>query len=711
MNAHPKIKGRRLQFPFIPGTKCLVSAYASVLDIPSEITAPFLKLVDFWMVSTGPKGLVIRLKSIKNDFIRSHAGMTLISSWVKKSKDKSTFVGPIKGLHTWSKRSIVAYEKALQLLNMYTMHFAPSLQSEQERKFLKGVTAPNTPVPIPISLGVLQSAGCLNRRKLQKPQSLVEASVTYYETGDIKREPNHAGKSFPRGKDTLHISLAAYKALYDYASRTGVEGSQDMLKLLEHVFRGICICPTIGMESYPTLERSEDQSNKKRLETTPDHYMKDGAAIQNFANTDYPITRFKSNGSLPLDIQIALLLHPKPIEPFYVGRIGFIQEPGFKLRAVANPLHIIQVALEPLKKALLEMMALLPWDCTADQAKAFPFIQEALKNGTTVHSVDLTDASSYFPLDLQRLVLDKLFPWDQESVNAFIFASKAPWLFKVETNKSIKTMDICWTKGQPLGLKPSFGSAFLVHGLLLLYLNDFKHDNSFYVLGDDVVILSDTLYLKYIKALEAMECPIAQEKSISSKILAEFAGKLITSDRIISILKWRNPSDDSFLDVIRNMGMKLIKLLRPRQQRVAKLLLDIPTDYGGLGFNPLGKPLADRHCAGWQLKQMAVEGSYLMSCNGLVNEFLFQGAHKPSGVFPIYWNGAIRDFDQKSLTYLFELLGRRDLMKFPLFPIYKALGRNLMSIEPTAPLLIEGGQNLPLTNLVSWERKLRYFKR
>lgn len=54
-----------------------------------------------------------------------------------------------------------------------------------------------------------------------------------------------------------------------------------------------------------------------------------------------------------------------------VGKIGLIQEPGFKLRAVANPGRVYQQALEPLGNALSYFSQSLPWDCTYMQDKGF----------------------------------------------------------------------------------------------------------------------------------------------------------------------------------------------------------------------------------------------------------------------------------------------------------------------------------------------------
>jgi hypothetical protein len=384
-----------------------------------------------------------------------------------------------------------------------------------------------------------------------------------------------------------------------------------------------------------------------------------------------------------------------------MGRIGLIQEPGLKLRAVANPARIIQAALRPLGDYLYNQLKTLAWDCTFDQPKAFPFIQERLQAGLTVHSVDLTDASNYFPLDLQMAVLDTLCPSDHltgESLNrmykdAFFDACTSMWLY---VDRHGEKKYIRWTRGQPLGLYPSFPAAFLTHGLLLFALNKFEHKNMFFVLGDDVVILDDGLHEKYRNAMMRLKCPISESKSLSSKILAEFAGKIILKDLIIPQLKWRNPSDDSFMDFIRNFGPRAIRLLRPRQRAIADAYYEIPSFMGGLGFNPRGLPLAERIFNALNTLKEVVGDSYLMSYNRLVNKMIYD--HKP------FWTELFirpNDFDLKPITLLL-----RDLLSENIhYSLYGALGYNLFYVDPNLPLKL-GGSESHLSLLEKLEQRL-----
>lgn len=249
-------------------------------------------------------------------------------------------------------------------------------------------------------------------------------------------------------------------------------------------------------------------------------------------------------------------------DPVYCGEIHFIQEPGGKLRSVASPFRIHQEALRPFGQMLYDLVRSLPWDCTHEQSLAIPAIQSHLRAGGQVHSIDLSSATDLFPLSLQETALravTKKEDWDH--IDLFIEISRGFW-------KNSELGVLRWTKGQPLGLYPSFASFTLTHGLLLLHLLGCPYDNQFFVLGDDVVILDEQLKDKYIDVLDRMGCPYSVDKSLSSNKLAEFAGKVITPTMVIPQLKWRRMSNDNFLDVCRLLGSKSYCLLSSRQKAV-----------------------------------------------------------------------------------------------------------------------------------------------
>jgi len=244
----------------------------------------------------------------------------------------------------------------------------------------------------------------------------------------------------------------------------------------------------------------------------------------------------------------------------YGGNVAFIQEPGAKLRSVASPYLVHQLALKPLGDAIYHLVSTLPWDCTYDQSKPFDVVREHLSKALEISSIDLSSATDHFPLSVQLTTLKSIFG-KQPDIDLFEVLSRSTW-----RNREIG--NVRWNKGQPLGLYPSFGTFTLTHGLLLWHLNDCRHDNEFFVVGDDVIILKPALADKYMDLLEQMGCPWSPSKSVTSNKLCEFAGKVITKAEVIPQLKWREMSNDNFLDLCRMLGPRSRTLLSSRQKWV-----------------------------------------------------------------------------------------------------------------------------------------------
>lgn len=349
-------------------------------------------------------------------------------------------------------------------------------------------------------------------------------------------------------------------------------------------------------------------------------------------------------------------IHEDRIEykPMFGGEVHFLQEPGYKLRSIASPFRTFQVASEPLKNDLKDIISELPWDCTHRQDRAFSPIQEAIKLGKTIHSVDLSSATDYFPLELQEVVLSTIYGIGSAYLQLFRDVSRSLWKSDIGVIK--------WTKGQPLGFGPSFFCFTLTHGLLIYALNGCRWNHDFFVVGDDVVILDDTLYQKYVDTLSLLECPYSLTKSISSNKLAEFAGKIIIKDMVIPQLKWRQVSDDNFLDLAKLVGPRIRVLLSDRQNAVMNVFAHIPDFIHPLGLNwsyP-GSNLDKMIKAGLML---TFEETVLQSLTGL-SESVHKQLYANYGYFTddlkdCTLQGAISDkirtFDEKVLSVFHKL--------------------------------------------------------
>lgn len=273
-----------------------------------------------------------------------------------------------------------------------------------------------------------------------------------------------------------------------------------------------------------------------------------------------------------------------------VGTLGVTQEPGFKLRVFASPNLVHQCALLRMKQQLFDLLRRVKWDCTYDQSMGIEWAQEQLTQGKLLYSVDLSDATNNFPLDLQLHLLREV-GCREEDVSLFCDLSRSAW--QPTHERGAKALR--WTQGQPLGLGPSFAAFALTHGVLVHSVARLLglETDSFRVLGDDIVIAGAELGEAYVSTLQEIGVPVARDKTLVSYTIAEFAGKVISKEGPITAAKWRDPSDNSFMDFVRNAGPGVVNLLPPRQRKVVEYLGPLPEPHG-FGWNPRGIPLDAR---------------------------------------------------------------------------------------------------------------------
>jgi hypothetical protein len=266
-----------------------------------------------------------------------------------------------------------------------------------------------------------------------------------------------------------------------------------------------------------------------------------------------------------------------------VGKVHITHEPGLKTRYFAAPNQVIQRALEPLKELLLDVARKLPWDCTHDQRKADTKISTALASGDTVYSVDMSKATDNFPWLFQLTVGNHLTrDLARTMLDLMDFAVRRGLWIMPDGSR------VRWTKGQPLGLGPSFPLFTISHGILLYILNGYKWDRSFYVLGDDVVIFEHSLYTKYRKVLGEWDIEVSESKTFSSSKIAQFAGVTFTPRMRTWIPKWRPITRASSIDAEAWWYPGLLKGYR--DYALIEQVLALPEPYG-IGRNPKGTPL------------------------------------------------------------------------------------------------------------------------
>lgn len=283
----------------------------------------------------------------------------------------------------------------------------------------------------------------------------------------------------------------------------------------------------------------------------------------------------------------------------WAGCIGLIQESGAKLRAVANPARVYQAVLSRLGNALFHLMETsLPWDCTFDQARGIRWVQRKLNEGRTMYSVDLSDATNQFPLELQLNMIGALMPKDIEAQDALEIvrqlSHRTRWRLPDQAARLHGRGWISWKKGQPLGLYPSFGLFAVTHGLVLRAIErDLGLVDTFRVLGDDVVIGEPRVHERYRTFLVTAGCPVSETKTLASQIIGEFAGKIITAKGAVVAEKWKPFQADDPLGFLRMYGHRGSALVPKKWREQICWFASLPEPVG-LGQNGEGNSLEER---------------------------------------------------------------------------------------------------------------------
>lgn len=505
----------------------------SALGLSLTLAEKLAKLFDLWVSCSGPEWTVSRLKSLKVELVSSLAGSPVRAQWISRNSEGSP-KGPISELFRMANKSARGRFLAVNSLMIYSSLVSDKVTESQKRKFFDSMESKD--------LTGLQEV-CQPKvqfRKVSKKLPLVDLLPwTQMPVSSLSMQPGPDGKSYP---ETDHV-----------VSLIGAICSDPILKLTR---------------KYDSLFRKVVPMNH----------------LQDLWFTTAVRKKFRT-----------------PLISECVGKISYIQEPGFKLRAVANPNRILQAVLEPLKEVLGKALRSLPNDFTFGQDTGVKRVQEWLKEGRTCWSVDLSDATNLFPRVYTGSVLKHkvsvLRDYQEEYnqlVDLFLEVASLPWYAK---DSSGRVTVHRFTRGQPLGLGPSFFAFAISHHALLRDICsnlEITNPDCYAILGDDIVISHSAVAGEYFRQLNILGCKVSKEKSLISSTVAEFAGKLILKDEVIPQYKWRELDDANVVDFCRNIGPKSLTLLSRRQRNLVEFLGPLPDFVGGLGWNPEGLTLEQR---------------------------------------------------------------------------------------------------------------------
>lgn len=296
----------------------------------------------------------------------------------------------------------------------------------------------------------------------------------------------------------------------------------------------------------------------------------------------------------------------KSVKDNPIGRIGLIQEPQLKLRSVANPNRVAQAFTKPLADFWEATLRVIPTDYTFDQGAGCRWVQDELRQGHVLAGSDLSSATDLLDLDccLQlahawcSVILESreedAFRYG-EAERYFTALSRGQW----DTPASSHLGRVCWEQGQPLGLYPSFRLLAITNNVIgMLAARDAHLDigSSFAVIGDDFICRAE-MAEAYNRRIEALGGQINRSKTITSSKVAEFAGRVITPDRVmLKTIKFKLPSDDSFMSVVSDLGPQARNLLGNRQKKAWDTFKYVPGIVydGPWSQDSFGEPLVER---------------------------------------------------------------------------------------------------------------------
>lgn len=258
-------------------------------------------------------------------------------------------------------------------------------------------------------------------------------------------------------------------------------------------------------------------------------------------------------------------------------RLSIKKDKEGKSRVFAILDYWSQCALKPLHSDLLKVLKKFKADCTFDQGSRLgrviprPFF----------HSIDLSNATDRFPIQLQIATLGKM-----------IGQEKALAWGRILTHLPYTTPEggsIAYAVGQPMGAYSSWPMFALCHHLVIQHSARLAGEKlpyeNYMMLGDDVVLGDDHVAKHYMTILERLGVETSPSKTHTSKTTYEFAkrwihnGMEITGVPLSSLSEYQGPSSVlSFLETIeRNWHLPYQTYSRSELARLLRST-DLPSD-------------------------------------------------------------------------------------------------------------------------------------
>jgi len=224
--------------------------------------------------------------------------------------------------------------------------------------------------------------------------------------------------------------------------------------------------------------------------------------------------------------------------PYRLAKFTFLSEGGGKTRVVTSCNFWIQEVLFVFHHFVMRILSKMKTDYTYDQDRSGVFLKWATANlKRRFFSFDLSKATDRFPVKIQRLVVDKIFP----GIGGYWETLMGLPIYHMKQRRFVH-----FKVGQPMGIYSSWPVFALTHHLVVRFCayqakkNPYTFRN-YAILGDDLVIFDRKVALRYSDFVtKRLGVEISATKSLRSPPggprVAEFAKRLFTEGKEVSPL-------------------------------------------------------------------------------------------------------------------------------------------------------------------------------
>lgn len=509
--------------------------------IPQHQAHEIQNIIEKWYKNNGASWVNQRIKDLRQWYERYLTGKPEAPEWFRHTQDDLP-----TGIWNWVFHLPTA--KALGVLSLNTVFYESEFTQEQRKKFLHG----------------LEGNGTQDKAKLDSYLRMMKHPFRFYGKQDKMPMPNCTTIFDMNGSVPTHDGRSS--------RRPNGNWGEALIALSESM-------DSIPQVTFDFLDRMD------YLWVLP----------QDVLGNEYQLELNRPHSSV-------------------VGRVSVLQQPQLKARVVGNPNRVTQVTLEPLKELYMRTARNLPTDVTFDQESGVRWVQEKLRQGIELAGSDMTSASDLLDVELCLSLVDTVFSFTdiadyQEYADYFVEVCRAAWFCPALDS------NVYWKQGDVLGTGPSFGLLTLSNNASALLAakaairdgrlpRETSVFDCFRVVGDDIIMRSE-MAPYYTDVIESLGGEINHLKTLTSDRVAEFAGRVITSNgAYLKAIKYSEPSDNSFMGYVAQLGDQAKYLLRPHQRHAYEYFKYVPGYVvdGPWMQDSYGVPLQPRYL--WYLEEV-----------------------------------------------------------------------------------------------------------